>query len=287
MRCMSLPKLFFLALLLSYMLWPRTGMAQETSSVHWAYASLLGTGWYQLSGERQVFVIRVPPSWQYREAELEEEGLARAGLRLQLPVTLGLHRLDEVGDLLDPDNVGTLSFTPGVEVEYPVDERWRLLGYAHLGWGSDFSGDQSAWIYDLGLRSRYALNDGALDWGLLGEAFWAGYSPDNGESSSLGGFMVGADFSYPLAWQWGDAVPTRLTWDLSYRRFTDDLSFMNRSVETFSIQDEWDLGIALAPQRGRIKLGWFSIEQLGLSWRRSSDGNFRALTLNFSGPFNR
>jgi hypothetical protein len=288
---MSPIKLFpplLLALLLVMALLPRPATAQDTSSVHWAYASLLGTGWYQLSGERQVFVIRVPPSWQYREADLAGDGLARAGIRLQVPLTLGLHRLEEIDDLLDPDNIGTLSFTPGVEIEYPVDERWRLLAYGHLGWGSDFSGDQSAWIYDLGLRSRYALQHNKLDWGLLGEVFWAGYSPDNGELSTLGGYMVGADFSYPLAWQWRGAAPLRLNWDISYRRFMDDLSFVNRAaVQTFSIQDEWDLGVALAPRQGRIKLGWFSVEQAGLSWRRSSDGDFRAITLNFSGPFNR
>lgn len=262
-------------------------MAQETDPVHWAYSSLFGTGWYQLSGERDVFVFRVPVSWQLQQAERTETGAIRPGIRFKLPMTLGLHRLEGFDDLLDPGNIGTVSITPGLELQWPVSERWRLRAHGHFGWGSDTDGEQSAWVYDLSFRSRVGFSQQDLDWGVITELFWAGYTPSQGSSSSLGGVMAGVDFSYPLNWRWPGQGATRLTWDLGYRRFSDDLSFTNQASQRVSITDEWDLGWGLGLQEGKLQFGWLRFEQLGLAYKRSSDGQFTAITLNISGAFSR
>ncbi|MCK5326255.1 MAG: hypothetical protein KAJ57_09600, partial [Woeseiaceae bacterium] len=44
---------------------PATGEPQETgpSPVHWAYSAYFGSGWYRVSGDRDVFVVRMTPRW--------------------------------------------------------------------------------------------------------------------------------------------------------------------------------------------------------------------------------
>ena len=256
--------------------------AEET--VHWAYAAFMGTGLYKLDDNREVFILRVPLDWQWREPALTEDGQRRLGVRFEAPLSLGLHQLDGLNDLVDSDNFGTLSITPGVELDYLASERWKLRGYAHLGRGGATDGGEAAWIYDLGVRSRYAFRHGALDWGLVNELFHAGYDPDGGPADSLGGFLAGTDFSLPLA---GSSSGLALSWDLSYRWLGNNLSFRNRNASTSTFDDEWQLGIALARPGRPFKLGFLSFPQLGLGYRFASEGGFSAITLNFQPLFDR
>ena len=68
--------------------------AQETTehAVHWAYSSYFGTGWYQVSGDRDVFVIRMTPRWELSEAELADDGTKSIGIELRFPITAGLEQ---------------------------------------------------------------------------------------------------------------------------------------------------------------------------------------------------
>lgn len=260
---------------------------QTEASIHWAYSSFLGTGWYKLSGNRQVYVLRMNPKWYFREASIDASGDRKFGIDFHFPVTMGLHKLEQLEDFVDPENIGTVAFNPGVELEFPVSDRWRLRTYAHLGWGTDTDGDESAWTYDAGIKSRYAFNKGKLDWGLVNELFTAGYKPDEGTNGSLGGFMAGLDFSYPIRSEFGMGHPLRLTWDVSYRWFLDDLTFRDGDGTSSSFDDEWEIGIALARRDGPIPIWFMNYQQLGLTYRFNSDGSFNAITVNFRSPFTR
>jgi hypothetical protein len=53
-------------------LWTGTARSQESlqeefQPVHWAFSSLFGTGWYQIDGNREVYVLRVSPRQYVRE----------------------------------------------------------------------------------------------------------------------------------------------------------------------------------------------------------------------------
>jgi len=263
--------------------------AQSGGAVHWAYAGFLGSGWYRVGDGLDAFLLSVPPSWRYREADEAATGFDRVGIRFEVPVTLGLYQLEEIDEILEADNIGTVSVSPGVEFEYPVNERWRLKVIGHLGWGTGVGDeiDESAWSWDATVRSRHAFRSGALDWGLLGELFYAGYRTDGGDQGSLGGFLAAVDFSLPIPAYTVSGRPLRLNWDLGYRWLADDLTFLPRNDALRSVDDEWQLGVAIAPDTGLFRIGPLRFEQLGLAYGFSSDGGFRAVTFNINAPFSR
>ena len=51
--------------------------------------------------------------------------------------------------------------------------------------------------------------------------------------------------------------------------------------------DEWRLSVALARSDGPIRIGFLEFDQLGLSYRVDTSGQFRGLTINISAPFSR
>ena len=106
-------------------------------------------------------------------------------------------------------------------------------------------------------------------------------------AGSLGGFLASVDFSLPIPLRAGTGDPLRLTWDFGYRWLADDLTFLARNDALRSVDDEWQLSAALAPRSGRVRIGPFSFEQIGLTYGFSSDGEFRAVTLNFNAPLSR
>ena len=43
------------------------GQDNEDSVIHWAYATFLGTGWYKLDANREVYVLRAPLRWYFKD----------------------------------------------------------------------------------------------------------------------------------------------------------------------------------------------------------------------------
>jgi hypothetical protein len=67
-----------LLLTLCLLLSPLAARAQQLLDaeevVHWAYATFMGTGVYQLDDSREVYVLNFPLEWTWREATLETDG---------------------------------------------------------------------------------------------------------------------------------------------------------------------------------------------------------------------
>ncbi|MEM1080135.1 MAG: hypothetical protein AAGH65_01000 [Pseudomonadota bacterium] len=153
-----------------------TGSAHErpalehNGSIHWAYASFLGTCYYQVSEDPTVWVVDGSPSWSVQAPDPAASGWNRLGISIDTAVTLGVHQLDSVDDLLDIDNC-MLSLVPGVTITLPVNDRWRLAAYGHLGRGTETSSEDQAWIYDFGVKGDFAFQHGNLDWSVFNGLF--------------------------------------------------------------------------------------------------------------------
>ena len=263
-------------------------LAEPEKQVHWAMAAVFGTGWYRVDENRSSFIFRVPPRQTVRKAGWTEDGGRRTGLEILYPVTLGLHQLDDLPDFIEFDNYSTITFTPGVALEYPVNQRWSLRPYLHYGVGYEGTSDEWAQVWYGGVRSRYAIGEpGRTAWSLLGAVNFAGYKPEFKNRGQYGGALVGLEASHRLANLRLFDEPTRLNWHLVYDYYFDKLNFHVSEDEVVSIRDTWELGLAIRLDGQPFRLGWFSFQQLGLAFKWSSDGNYDAITFNLRSPFTR
>jgi hypothetical protein len=258
--------------------------ASPTRQFHWAVGAFFGTGWYQVDDNRSVFILRIPPRQTVREATLDEDG-RRLGIEVQYPVALGLSRMEDIPDFIEFANYSTISFTPGVEVEIPIDERLSLRPYAHLGYGWEKQSRAGAVIWYGGIKGRYRLREDRYRWSLLGGLFYAGYEPDFDDRGRYAALMAGLEFSQPLGSLSLGGDPLYLNWHLTYDWYFDNLNFHVDRDLVESFRDQWELGVALGKRDAPIRIGFMSFEQIGLGVRWSTNGNFNAITLNFRSPF--
>ena len=85
----------------------------EEALVNYAFATWLGTGAYRVA-DRSVAILNLPVYYPLRET-----GEELWGIKLRLPVSLGFQNFDDF-----PDDLQTLSFVPGIELEIPLSEHW-------------------------------------------------------------------------------------------------------------------------------------------------------------------
>jgi hypothetical protein len=254
--------------------------------VHWATAAFFGTGWYRVSDNRETFIFRVPPRQVLREASWSGPGERQVGIELFYPLAFGLHRLDDIPDFLDFDNYGTVTFTPGVAVEIPMSDRWRLRPHANFGVGYERTSGEWARIWYGGVRSHYLLTEAeGRSLALLGALSTAGYKPDFEDRGHYGSALVGLEGRRRARTMTLGGAPAWLNWHLTYSYLFDRLEFHLSPEEVVTVRDEWEFGLALARDGGRIRLGFLGFEQIGLSFKWSSNAEYRAITINLRSPF--
>ncbi len=138
-------KLIVIAIMLAgyyYQYSPAWAADEPEDVINYAYSNWIGSGFYKV-GDRTVYLLRAPLSYALREADSE-----KWGMELLFPATIGFHEFSD-----GQDNVGTITFVPGVQFTYPVLENWWLKPFGQFGFGKDFSGSDIAWIYGAGIKS--------------------------------------------------------------------------------------------------------------------------------------
>jgi hypothetical protein len=120
----------------------------------YAYAHEFGSGVYDFNGHT-LQVYGLPFGWQVRELD-NSQG---PGVRLKLPVTLGF--LDfQTSDVLEiglPTHVDSVSFVPGIELDFRVGAHWRALPYVQAGLSTASSSDAETRLFGTGLRGERDL----------------------------------------------------------------------------------------------------------------------------------
>jgi hypothetical protein len=239
---------------------------EDENVVNFAYAVVFGTGVYKVQ-DQKAFVFRVPFSYQLREPSSE-----RPGMKILLPALAGYYDYDYdkilEGDL--PGDAATLSFVPGLELEYVMSERWRLKPYGQFGFGRDLKNDENAWIYVGGVKSHYRIPyEGRFRFALGSAGIFTGYDPDDGSNQSLGVLGLGLDAVYP----WNISLfgkRTNLANYLIYYWYLDSPGFEQVDDQTKSVNGELEWGVALGFEEPPKLLG-FEFERIGLGFRYGSD----------------
>jgi hypothetical protein len=268
--------------------------AQEVgiNEVHWAYSAYFGTGWYQVSGDRDVFVLRMTPRWNIRDADYSADGDKTIGIELRFPITLGLDRfnLDDIPEIIDLDNVASISVTPGIDITIPVTARWSLRPYAAVGWGTVLGGSESSWTYWGGVKSHYSFKNGNLDWALINSVTYVGYAPNQGESEYFLPLMAGLEFDYPFGKRKLAGEQLMLSWHGMYTTYENSLDFIldeGPLRPSEAITDEWEFGISLRKQTSPIRIWFMNFDRLGLAYRFSSSGDLKGISFVFRSVFDR
>lgn len=257
----------------------------EDGSIHWAYGSFLGTGWYKVSGDRKAFVLNIPLSWDYQTSGWTEDGKRQTGIEFKFPVTLGLAQIQDISSIVSADNFSTISFTPGIELEIPLSKNWLLRPYILAGWGKEAAGDESAWIYESGVKARYALAWGNGSWAWLNAVQFAGYSPSTGKSSDMLNIMTGIENSQKLGdWSFNNNQ-LYLDWHFTYNRFSDPASFRRNGDDRIEVSDFWEAAAAISFGDKPIRILGLNFDQLGFAYQISSDNEYRAIKLSLKSPF--
>lgn len=265
--------------------------AQETTtdSIHWAYSSYFGSGWYTIGADQEAFVLRMTPRWEKQEASFSEDGERTIGIEFLFPITVGLDKfsLGDIPGAADPDNLASLSVTPAIDIIVPVTERWWLRPYAAIGWGFVLDGSESAWTYSTGVASRYTFEHGKLNWALVNSLSFVGSTPSNGPSDNFWPLMAGLEFDYPLGSLKLDDEQVLLAWHGTYTSFEGSLDVLLEDPTIEPITDQWEFGVAFRKRNGRIKIGWFKFDRLGIGYRFSSSGDLKGIKFIFRSVFDR
>ncbi|MEJ2514149.1 MAG: hypothetical protein P8080_06045 [Gammaproteobacteria bacterium] len=256
--------------------------------MHWAFAAYFGSGWYVAGDRQEVYALRITPRWQVAEWRRSRDA-GPVTLQLRLPLTVGLYSLDvrSPEESVDIDNLAAASLTPGLVLDWPVTSRWTLRPQVYAGWGSELDGEEEAWIYWTGVKSRYALGRTESRWTLLNGLAYLGHEPSEGRSSDFGALMAGLEFGADAPFQLPGGGPLRLHWHGIYTAYVDPVRFRLGSLRDSRIAEEWEFGVSAGGRREAIQIWRLSFDRLGLAYRFTSSGKFQGISLVFNSVFER
>jgi hypothetical protein len=237
--------------------------ASEEQVVNYAFATQLGSGIYNISG-RTLQIYRLPFGYTFTQPEGK-----RPGVRLTLPVTIGFVNFLP-RDVLDtglPENLDTLSFEPGVELDYALTREWHLVPFAQAGRCWDRTGDGDATVYSFGAHLT-----GLVGWRTLDLRFDVGALYAAVDSRAAG---VASDdlvvIELGLEARRGLGL-TLAGHPLDWGAYFLNQTFINRADEPVdrapgqASQYQFETGVTIGPQ-SRMTVWKIPVPRLGLGYR--------------------
>lgn len=262
---------------------PAVGRAQDGDDVgpfHWGYAPMFGRGTYSLGDGTEARVYRGAFAVRLRETQDD-----RPGVRLLLPVTVGVQRFDD--EDLPPERIADrlehAAFQPGVELEFSPGERWTLRTSAQVGEGRKLEGvENRAALFSAGVRSKLQWDEAPGKPALINGLLWTAFDPDEGSRGSLLRATAALEFEVGVpGWQFRDRPMRLLPHVLGdwYSRPPPALAPGDVDGDVEKLESEWQLGVAAGPEGG-FKILWFKFDNVGVAYRFSDHSSGVRLYLN-------
>jgi len=241
-----------------------------------AFASYLGTGFYTTSGQN-VFVLQAP-----FEHVIKEKTNTEAGWVLKLPITIGFINFDklDIEELPELSDVGTITFLPGLEFQYPVTSNWTLIPFADYGFARELNTTSNVLITGVGIKSYFNAHfDKAMF--TLGNRFL--YAREQSKSASNAhdyslietglNYRVTSDYSFT-----GEHLYTNLYYINFY--YPNNLVFFEQTDNPIRVGVEHEIGITLSNIPDFL---FFEKPQIGIGVRLGN--NVKVYRLVFGTPF--
>ncbi|MEW6995836.1 hypothetical protein AADZ84_16465 [Colwelliaceae bacterium MEBiC 14330] len=255
--------------------------AEEIEPVHFAYANYLGSGVYKTTGQH-ASLISMPFSYDLAKKD-------KTSYSIRLPLSLGFFdfALTDIPNLELPNEVGTVTFTPGIAFKYQYNTDWVIETYADLGYGRNLTTDQGVTITSAGVSALYHFNLKQVDSIWASRVYYANYDGNGYDAiDSYAAIQTGIDAGLPLqytllGYQFQPRVFAAVFWYFSEVDF-----FMPRTrdfdiAENVTLTNSIELGVTMKFDK-TIGYDWAGFERLGLSYRYSK--SFSAFRLLFSFP---
>jgi hypothetical protein len=202
-------------------------------------------------------------------------------LRLKFPVTVGFYDF-ELKDVIEsglPSEVGTISILPGLELEYPVLDKWSLMPLANLGAGYNFSANRVTYIYSTGIKSLVIFPWKVFECRFGNRFLHAGYTtPEADVSDSFTSFETGFDIRHPMSYT---VLGHPTNWSVYFVNYLyANLEFLQSLSSSFKVDVQNEFGFTVGTSD---KFWWSSNPRIGLGYRFGSE--FYAVRIVFGMPF--
>lgn len=255
----------------------------DQPTVHWAYASYFGTGWYRISGQQTAFIANFAPEWISGPATWLGDWGTDAVYRVRVPLTIGVAQLDfnDVPGILDPENLSTASIGLSADVDVPLSERFSIRPSAQLSYGTVLGESAYAWTYRGDVRARYRFGSGDRDWALIGAFGAVAYDGNNGANDSFSYVMLATEFARSLRRFSTEEREALLYWHVGYTDLIDRIGVQGPQGQFDEITNYWQVGFAFGKRDEDIKLWFLRFERLGLAYNVSPSGDLRGIKFVF------
>ena len=260
-------------------------LSQETPAptVHWAYASFFGTGWYKISSEQSAFIASFAPRLMSRETGWSKVPDQEAVLTVRVPITVGVAQLDfeDVPGILDPENFSSISAGLRADLDVPVTARFSVRPSVELSYGTVIGKSDDAWTYRGDLRGRYTFQAGNLEWSLVPAAGFVGYDASKGIDDSFTYAALGAEFSYPVRWFSSADSQSVVYWHVIYTDFLNRVEVQRSFDQRAEITNYWQAGLAFGKKEQPMQFWFLKFDRLGLAYDISPSGELRGIKFVF------
>ncbi len=214
----------------------------DLASVSYSYATLMGSGTYQING-RRITMVSLP-------LEFSQQALTRnqPGLKWYVPVVIGHDSVSDpewLDDFFDKDLV-TLSVLPGFEYQYRLDNTWALKPFAHLGAAHDSVSHETAIMGVLGARllGTWQLQ-GSAEFRFGAALRFAGeHQTRSGEDYHFAIAETGLDYRHDTRLTWGnEPLNAGIYYRLEY--FQPDWELAESPLRRSDIELVHELGVSV------------------------------------------
>lgn len=267
----------FLVCILSYTKAPLAAEEQSTFGItNFAFASYLGTGFYSTSGQ-DVFVLQLPIKHIIKEKTDTE-----AGWILNLPLTVGFIDFDniDVEDIPELDDVGTVTFLPGIEYQYPATRDWTIIPFADYGFARDLNFTTNVLLIGIGVKNYIKFRNKRNVVTIGNRVLYAREKSSNTSNDSDYSLIeTGINFQLTSDYNFnGTPLYTNLYYINFY--YPNNLVFFERTPTPIKVGIEHEIGITFSNIPDFL---FFDKPQLGIGLRLGND--VKVIRLLFGMPF--
>ncbi len=241
-----------------------------------AFASYLGTGFYTTSGQN-VFVLQMP-----FEHIIKQKTETEAGWKLKLPITVGFINFENFNseELPELDDVGTITFLPGIAYQYPVTRNWTLTPFVDYGFARELAYTSNILIIGSGLKSTFNVHfeDSMFT---LGNRFLYAREQSEGASSDADYSLIETGLNYRVTSTFffdDEPIYSNLYYINFY--YPNNLVFFEQTENPVRIGIEHEIGITISNIPDFL---FFEKPELGLGVRFGND--LKVYRLVFGAPF--